>query len=288
MARTITFDFYRVKVEDKAGRSFPDLLEEMNAVDDRAQSRTDDAIRLQPVKKSHGMLRGDMLRIRLNEVPVKAKLSGETKEIDLAADEGIGEETAYLFHPNTRILVIQRNRIGVSAAVMAKYFRTLCKVRAVNLEMILKQDALERIRGMATIRTFEVHVAAPDRAEGLRGRGHSAKAMYDLLNDHQANNLTVKLSMGHKRGGLQNVIDTIVRLAGNQAEDPAVKKILVIGNEDEDDSEKTLIDLLQDRLTESVILEGDGSRVTSAQRFKALNAAWELHRDYLESLDASE
>lgn len=58
---------------------------------------------------------------------------------------------------------------------------------------------------------------------------------------------------------------------------------MVVGSEG-DDEERTLIDLLQDRLSESVIVEmKDGARITTAQRFKALKTAWERNQNYLES-----
>lgn len=288
----LNIDFYRVKVDDKDGRTFLDLLEEAHKMPEdasRAQHRTDDAIRLQTTKKGQTSWRGDMLRIRMNESPVKAKLSGETQEIPLEEDEGLGEETGFLFHAPTNILVIQRNRIGVSASAMAKYFRVLCKARAVTFEFILKEDALKRIKRMETIRTFEVHFAGVESGHSLKGKGHSAKMMYTLLNEFQAPNATIKLSVGHRKGTLQNVVTAIADLFGDQAAPSDVKRVLVIGRDDDDDTEKTLVDLLQDRLTELVVIDDtDGSRISSTQRFKALSTAWERNKDYLESLYAGE
>lgn len=284
----LNIDFYRVKVEDKQDRTFLQLLEAMHVLPDdesRAQNRTDDAIRLQMTRKGTTAWRGDMLRIRMNEAPVKAKRSGETKPIDFDEDEGLGEETAFLFHVPTNILVIQRNRIGVSASALAKYFKVLGKVKSITFEAILKEDALKRIARMQSIRTFEVHFSGVQNGQSLRGKGHSAKAMYSMLDEFQAPNATIKLSLGRKRGTLQNVRDFVAELFGNQADNSPsdVTKVVVVGSEG-DDEERTLIDLLQDRLSESVIVEmKDGARITSAQRFKALNTAWERNQNYLES-----
>jgi hypothetical protein len=284
----LNIDFYHVKVEDKKDRTFLDLLEAVHAMPDdesRAQNRTDDAIRLQTVKKSAAAWRGDMLRIRMNEAPVKAKRSGETKPIDFDEDEGLGEETAFLFHVSTNILVIQRNRIGVSASALAKYFKVLGKVKAITFESILKEDALKRIAKMQSIRTFEIHFAGVQNGQSLKGKGSSAKAMYSMLDEFQAPNATIKLSVGRKPGTLQNVVNAVSGLFGNEADSQPsdVTRVIVVGSEGEDE-ERTLIDLLQDRLSESVIVEiKDGERITSAQRFKALNTAWERNQVYLES-----
>lgn len=284
----LNIDFYRVKVEDKQDRTFLQLLEELNALPDdesRAQNRTDDAVRLQTAKKGTNAWRGDMLRIRMNEAPVKAKRSGETKPIDFDEDEGLGEETAFLFNVPTNILVIQRNRIGVSASALAKYFKVLGKAKSIIFEAILKENALKRIASMQSIRTFEVHFAGVQNGQSLRGKGHSAKAIYSMLDEFQAPNATIKLSVGRKRGTLQNVTNFVSELFGNQADErpPDVTRVVVIGSEG-DDEERTLIDLLQDRLSEAVIVEiKDGARITSAQRFKALNTAWERNQNYLET-----
>lgn len=290
-AKLLNIDFYRVKVEDKSNRTFVDLLEEMNKMPDdacRAQHRTDDAVRLQVLKKGHTYWRGDMLRIRMNESPVKAKLSGETKEIDLDEDEGLGEETAFMYHIPTGILVLQRNRIGVSASAMAKYFRILCKAKAVTLECILKEDALKRISQMETIRTFEIHFAGVDSGQSLKGKGHAAKTMYSMLSEFQAPNASIKLSVGRKKGTLQNVVSAITDLFGDQSTPSDVKRVVVIGKDD-DDADKTFIDLLQDRLTELVVLDdADGGRISSVQRFKAITTAWDRHKDYLEAQYATE
>lgn len=217
----LNIDFYRVKVEDKQDRTFLQLLEAMHALphdESRAQNRTDDAIRLQMTRKGTTAWHGDMLRIRMNEAPVKAKRSGETKPIDFDEDEGLGEETAFLFHVPTNILVIQRNRIGVSASALAKYFKALGKVKSITFEAILKEDALKRIARMQSIRTFEVHFSGVQNGQSLRGKGHSAKAMYSMLDEFQAPNATIKLSLGRKPGTLQNVRDFVAELFGNPAD----------------------------------------------------------------------
>lgn len=287
-SKFMNVDFYRVKVEDKADRVFTDLLEAVQALPDdagRAQHRSEDAIRLQSVKKSVTSWRGDMLRIRMNEAPVKAKLTGETSAIELEVDEGLGEETAFFYHIPTSILVIQRNRAGVSASALAKYFKVLCKARAITFECILKEDALKRIARMQSIQTFEVHFAGVQNGQTLRGKGHSAKAMYQMLDEFQAPNATIRLSTGRQRGTLKNVASAVAQLFGNQADAAPkdVKKVVVIGSEGEDE-ERTLIDLFQDRLTELVIVEvRDGERISVTQRLKALNTAWERNQTYLES-----
>jgi hypothetical protein len=287
MNRYLNVDFYRVRVEDKQDRTFLNLLETIHDLPDdagRAQHRSEDAIRLQSMKKGNTSWRGDMLRIRMNEAPVKAKLSGETSAIDLEEDEGLGEETAFLFHAPTNILLIQRNRSGVSASALAKYIKVLGKTNSITFDCILKEDALTRIAKMQNIKTFEIQFAGVQNGQNLRGKGLSAKAMYSMLDRFQAPNATIRLSTGKKQGTLHNVLDAVSDLFGNQAdaEPKDIKRIFVVGSEG-DEEERTMIDLLQDRLTELVVVEmNDGERITAAQRTKALNTAWERNQTYLQ------
>ena len=226
-----------------------------------------------------------MLRIRLNEAPVKAKLNGQTSDIVLDQDEGLGEETAFLYHLATDLLLMQRNRSGVSASALAKYLKVLCKARDVTFECVLKPDALERITHMQTIQTFEIQFAGVQNGQNLKNKGHSAKAMYQMLDEFQAPNATIKLSAGKKQNTLQNVANAVTQLFGNQAEGAPkeVRRVIVVGNDGNDD-ERAIVDLFQDRLSEFVQVEvKDGERISNAQRFKALTTAWERNQAYLES-----
>jgi hypothetical protein len=140
--KLINADFYRVKVEDKDKRGFCDLLDVIQALPKgigRAQQRTEDAIRLQSVSKGQTAWSAEMLRIRLNESHVRAKLSGETAELQLDDDEGLGEETAFVFHHGPSILVVQKNRAGVTASAFAKYLKVLCKAKSISFEPVLKK-----------------------------------------------------------------------------------------------------------------------------------------------------
>jgi hypothetical protein len=287
-SKFLNIDFYRVKVQDKAARTFPDLLDVVHSLPDgpdRAQLRSDDAIRLQAVKKTASAWWGEMLRIRMNEAPVKAKLSGQTTAIPLDDDEGIGEETAFFYHLDTGILLLQRNRAGVSASAFAKYIRLLAKAQTIEFECILKEDALNRIIRMQSVHTFEVHFAGVEDGHNLRDRGRSARTIYQVLDEFQAPNATIRLSVGRKRGTLRNVASAVTQLFGNQADQGQreVKKLLVIGSEGEDE-ERTLVDLFQDKLAETVTVEVlDGERLGTAQRYRALGFAWERNHTYLET-----
>ena len=125
--KLIHADFYLVKVEDKEKRVFCDLLRFHSLAARgyrKGQQRTECDPNTVHDKGACGM-EFQMLRIRLNESHVRAKLSGETAELELDEDEGLGEETAFVFHHVPGILIVQRNRSGVTASAFANNQSTL-------------------------------------------------------------------------------------------------------------------------------------------------------------------
>ena len=125
MSKIIHIDFYRVSVLDDPNLRFNDLVEDVSALpndDQRNLFIRDAPVRLQTCHPRPDAIIGDMVRIRMNALPAKASLGGDIAPLDLADDEGIGEETAFYYNIPRRIAVVQRNKFGVTAPQMAHYF----------------------------------------------------------------------------------------------------------------------------------------------------------------------
>ena len=93
------------------------------------KSRTKDIggvpFRMQELQKSGRYWDGDIVRIRMDDLPVIISRDGEVEEFDVDDDEGVGEETALRFDPKTRILAIQSNRSGASPSRLARYLEAI-------------------------------------------------------------------------------------------------------------------------------------------------------------------
>jgi len=292
MSKTLTFDFYEVEVSNSGGRSFQDLLQQVHNTSPSDSSRVvtygSTPIRLQNTSFSaaHYWL-VEMIKIRMDNVPIKASLDGETEAIELEDDEGIGEETIFLFDVPTGILTLQRNRYGVSASTLAFYFEQAAEGASITLMPVLEGEALKKVEAMQTFRSFEFRVAAPKNMGMLKGVDKGVRAMMELTQQYEAPHILVQLSMGrgNRLGTLSGmVIHEAKRLLSyNQADANVVERLVVTGKSE--GGETKVIDLLNHRMVEKVAIQTqDDRRLLAPEREHAVLNAWQTRRDEIYTL----
>jgi hypothetical protein len=236
MSLKLKVDFYRI--ETSVGIDFQRILSGVNALtpEERNRSGTGSPIRLQEISFNGDVIEGDMLRIRMDEVPLRASLRGDTRFIDLNDDEGIGEETAFYYYIPWRVLLLQRNRYALSASAFAWYFNHISENgMIVMLNQILRSDVMQRLARMTIIRKFKVNIAGIDNASIFRNQGQGVNAIIDLKEQFSSPNVNISLSMAKRRGSLlvEMVRETIHDLLGISGHnDRQVKKLAVLAQED--------------------------------------------------------
>jgi hypothetical protein len=241
-------------------------------------------VRLQEFTALGRLVEGDLVRIRMDQLPLRAELAGPVSPIDLDDDEGLGEETAFLYDVALRVLAIQRNRTGVSASALMEYCERKAGLRLpIVLTPVLQLDAMQRLMRMQVVRTVEVAFAGPDNGALFRGLDVGLEGLARLQQEMQAPRASFTLSMGHKGGtlALDRAKGLAQALLSNFAPtETPVTKLLLKGCPDGE--EMTALDLLQDRMVglEDVELGGD-RRVDYGKRSSALRAAWEKQREAL-------
>ncbi len=97
----------------------------------------------------------------MDTLPRKSNVeTGQLTLLDLDDDEGLGEETAFLYDPATHCLTIQRNRFGVSANAFATYCTEIGAFEsALNLEPIISADAIARLQEFDRVNRLTIKVA---------------------------------------------------------------------------------------------------------------------------------
>ena len=283
MVKTIRADFFRVNIQDFEG-DFSTLLERAKALPDNDESRVVEIykvpFRLQSSVNVNGICEGELVRIRMTDVPVVASLTGELEQLELEDDEGIGEETAFLYHQQTRILVLQRNRLGVSAANLARYFSQLLNLEAsIFCDPILAGDAFQRLQEMRLIKKFELRVSGIDRMNIFHDQNLGVEEVIALQEKFCAPNISIELSVGHRRD-VSLIADRIKQTARSflgfsNDPDGQVRKIEISGKY-EDDGPTEVIDLLEYWIREEVVITPASSRFVSyLERLAALHQAWD-------------
>ncbi|ASS76573.1 hypothetical protein CIG75_17455 [Tumebacillus algifaecis] len=264
--RSILIDFYRVSLP--SGVKFKKMLEVAKAanLEDREFNVKDYPIRLEKIERlTDGNWLGHLVKIRMDFLPKKAtKGQAGLEDLGLNPDQGIGEETSFMYNENTNVILYQRNYYGVRIEGFNQYMRKLYKdskglTKEILLEFlaIVGEDAFEKLERQQIIRKVDVRLALPDNPEiasKLR-KNQVLNKWIDNLEDTGSETMSLTLSMGRKRNAsmIVNAIKEAARIAVKEQD--YIGKFKVRAKEDDYKGRLEWIDLLEDRIHENVELD---------------------------------
>jgi hypothetical protein len=229
-------------------------------------------LRLEDFKRRNGLFELNFVSLRLGSAPVRVAEDRPAAEITINDDEYFGEETACLYDPATRYLVIQYNHYGPRISGIREALRYGENGVRHGYEFVpkLHPTSEARIRSLTLISRVEVSFAIPDL--GNAGNDLSVGESIDLARAHGAQRLDFVLGSrtGLVIGPINEWLVQLRRLGGH--EDAAIRKLTVRASEDEDGPRET-IDLLADRLCKDWPLPPTGRRVPWETRMQVLRQA---------------
>lgn len=274
---------FRVGIEGQPDFRFEQALE---AVRDRPDDESRNVklghqvTRVAELDVAHGLWYGDMWRIRMDALPMIADLKGSSKLLDLADDEGVGEETAFLFHPPSQILVLQSTRSGVSPRGFAHYFETLCGLDLLDILPAYSASALVRLGKLHRITLCRIKVAAPQRFGPLSSAHDSLSDIGQIMERHKAPQIVVEMASG-AHGKLDQVKDlfrTAARLVGSSADaSDAAVNVHVAGYDGDDVKDE--IDVFAEQIREEEKMQSDTKRRLSfEERREVVRTVWSRRR----------
>lgn len=292
MPKTVKIDFYKVVMPEAAATTFDAVLDRIQQIplqnEARTREITGDPIRLQELHHHGGYLEGDMVRTRMDTLPRKSNVeTGQLTLLDLDDDEGLGEETAFLYDPATRCLTIQRNRYGVSASAFATYCTEIAAFEsAISLEPIISGDAIARLQDFDRVNRLTIKVAGLAGGQVLRDTPYSLGHIAAFADDYAGPIVNIDVSMGHQKGSLardrvRGVVEWLRRQFRDREID--VRRIEVSGSAAGDETQ--VLDLLESRIVEQRTVEINQNRiVTYASRRNAVRAAWDAQQDRIRAI----
>jgi hypothetical protein len=287
--KLVRFDFFQVEVVED-GVTFDSILSTARGLGKgRPRTKTVNGypVHLHQISQSKAPTVGELIKIRMDQLPPRATLTGALNDLDLAANEGLGEETAFSYYPGYSLLLLQRNFYGVSASSFAGYFGVLSG-KTLVLNPVLEPGALAKLNSIADVRNFDVAVAGVTNAKTLRAEYPDAgvKEFMDVLDTFNAPSLHVSLSMEHQRGSMDTgrVRATARKLIEIRSDKRArVKKVQVTGKTSDD--EMMLVDLIKDRMIEEAdVVLNNKRRLAYSSRTAALERAFKTRETQLQSL----
>lgn len=288
MSKKINFDFYKVSMPDQSLK-LEDIFKKLVSlpIQDRIQE-----VRSYPVflHQAECVWRqcweGDIIRLRMDDLPVKGNLSGNIENLIFSEDEGIGEQTAFLFHPSTRILLLQSNQSGVLCPTFIKYFEMMGGLKEqIFIDPVIQSRTMEKLDRMNDIQKFEIRVAGLDKMSIFRNQNLAVDELIKLSEEFRAPSITMNLAKTRRKQEslfLNSVKDTaMTMLRINSQYKQEVKKLRISGSIGEE--EQIYIDLLQDRMRESIIVKKKRTLDYSERRL-ALRQSWERREEEIFSM----
>lgn len=222
-------------------------------------------------------LAGVFAKIRLSDLPHVGQAGGPERELELAEKEGLIEKNHFLYFRRYELLVYQSNRSGGSEQRMAEYLSSAAN-EVVTFDPVLQPEPMKRLmRGDLKITSIEVSFARPTNADWYPKDRWGGDLMRLLSNAEGARlHLSVHAN-GYGRRSMQNHLrDTLKRTMReivNHA-DARVARVMV-----DDDEHEHPIDLIADRIRDSVEVPMSGRYPVTAKMFAALRKVHDAHSD---------
>jgi hypothetical protein len=292
MSNKVKIDFYVVQVPEGS-----DSFEKVIKID--SETEDDDSrnaevhgypVRLQQAHFGRELIEAEMLRIQMANLPPKAKLNGKVEDLGLDDDEGIGGETAFLYHPRTKVITLQRNRSGVSAKMLTQYFEKKSGLESpITLLPVIQSDALKRLATMKEMKRLRVRFAGITNRTFFRQQDKGLGEMIDILEFYRAPSATIELSMGHQPGSLlaQRIVTLGRHIVGLPDHDGGEVTTMEVAGILEDNS-RDEFDLLSYRMVEVVnVEENRNRRSTYKKRRPEILQAWNRRQNELSEMFGS-
>ncbi|MEA5567516.1 DUF6731 family protein [Anabaena sp. UHCC 0399] len=284
MSKTLNVDFFKVVIPADMNLSFGEVLQKVIQLpaDQRFQE-----VRLHYVSLHEAVFgwqqtwEGEIVRLRMDNIPVKANLAGKIEDFKLADDEGIGEQSAFIYDPATNILLLQSNKHGVSPGNFARYFELIISSNAsIYIDPVIQLDALQRLEQMKTVKKLNISIAALENMSVFENSG--LEEFVNLTTAYQAPAIDIEFKVSRSKKSslpLEKVRNaTTALLCISNQNQSQVKKIRISGSSDDDDN--LYVDLLKDKMRESIQIKAStGQRnIPYLERQKALRDAWEKRK----------
>lgn len=288
MAKKIKVHFYKLEIAENSGVSFEKILNQVASLprEDRYQSTVFYPVYLYDVSlTSQGIWEGELIRHRMEELPVIGNRKCEIKDMILSDDEGIGEQTAFIYHPSTSILALQAGQYTISASGFAKYFELFDPRISKGLKLlpVFQLDAMVRFTNMVNVYELDVSIAGVGNMSSDGKTEYGINEVLDLNEAFSSPNISFKLTGNVKQKkplNFQRIFDFANSLIVNNKNH--LNKIKIKGSNDNSDDVYS-IDLLKDRMVEEVYITTSAKKrnIPYPERQLALREAWNQRFDEL-------
>jgi len=280
----LNVEFYKPRVHVNPGEpavSFIDVLQRIAAMPlrDRIRGGIDPAAIL-TLDEHHGEYTGESARIRTEDLPsVINTATGNRHNLDIDAQEGLGEEIHFLYDSGLDVITVQRKG-HLRASALENLLSDLAHID-VRFEIILREGAWQRFERMEMVKKVYFKLARPQDLGGQRRQ--PLLTVLGMMEDFNGVSAKVEISVGRARDGrlrrnpVREVIDSFNALRDN------FKALSITGamREDNGNMHVETVDFIQEKLMFTTDVQRRGRRLNAEGCRLALREAIRENRDYL-------
>lgn len=241
MTKHIIVDFYRLSIHKGGSIGFEDVAQQVSTlnIEDRVVEINNCPVWLYEFCREDRYLVGDIIKLRMQNLPSRGSRTGSIKDFDFLDDEGVSEHVAFFYHIDTQVLLLQRIQGGVDMGNFANYFEQLYSLQLDNVQTsssisiidkdILDIDAIKQLDRVKEVHHYEIKVARPDNLDEFIEVDDTVQELFRI--NEKLNSLTIgaEFSIGNNKNtsiSLKDVIKITKSLLRINNHDPGkVKKI---------------------------------------------------------------
>lgn len=227
--KRINFDFFKVISPNSDFRKQLEEIQNMS-IEKRNRMVLGNRVRLEFMNIENGMWLGTLVKVREGVLPRAAFYDKGVEDISLKPNQGIGEETTFLYDPYFEVIIAQYNHHGLKFDAMAEYFRIITLDKEIDFEIIIEPDAYRRLMSFGEVKKFEMKIAAPTSTDFMQGHemNQSLEKGIELAKTFNAPNISVEISKGYAKEKIsrKSVMGTVRNLLKQKKN---VKKCRVTG-----------------------------------------------------------
>jgi len=179
MDRKVTVRFYEISGTKQGGRTFEDILREIDGIPDKVARQKDVAegctVRLEGMGENNGLIVGDITRVQSQNLPPEVTDDGTS---DLPVDR-IGHEVAFCYDPETKIAALQFDQKAVTVGRFCTYASLFHRGSLFAPMPVLNRGAWEEFE-RETPRRMVVQIA---RVENFAHLGRNRTGFEDQISD---------------------------------------------------------------------------------------------------------
>lgn len=282
----VRFDFFRVRSAPEVP-SLEIALDTLRAqsaeerqiqLDDKICMMLDDQITIQGV---HAYL---FSRIRMDELPPVRGLDGQAELLELADDEGLGEDVAIAYDPVLRVVSVHRNRFAMSHSSIFDFVNNRAHGQY-SFEPIFDRNVMNKFAQMRVLKKTRIRFAGVQNFDFLDDEELSTNMKVSLTEMAECPYIDITFSVGRKNQALPPWVRKMVSLCatwrGGNNEDIST---LEVTGADDDISTSHTIDMIGQRYIYTGEIHRRGRNIDTMQLMRIACASIIARRNELQAV----